>query len=101
MDQLGAGVRGVCVVHKRSLHHAQCCSHQLIAVWFALCLHVCAGQGEDGQLGNGRAADSAVPVAVSGGLSFTHVATADAVVYGLQANGSAWSWGKQSGGLTD
>ena len=37
-----------------------------------------------------------MPVAVSGGLSFTHVATADAVVYGLQANGSVWSWGEHS-----
>jgi len=53
---------------------------------------MCWGTGVDGRLGNGTETLSAVPVAVSGGLSFDALATSDSGTCGIAA-GSAYCWG--------
>jgi alpha-tubulin suppressor-like RCC1 family protein len=53
---------------------------------------MCWGTGVDGKLGNGSDTLSAVPVAVSGGLSFDALATSDGGTCGIAA-GSAYCWG--------
>ncbi|MFL5629864.1 MAG: invasin domain 3-containing protein [Gemmatimonadaceae bacterium] len=58
---------------------------------------MCWGANVDGRLGNGTETLSAVPVAVSGGLSFDALATSYTGTCGIAA-GSAYCWG-QSGML--
>ena len=61
----------------------------------------CWGFGGDGQFGNGSTTDSAdspIPVAVSGGLSFTVLAGGDGHTCGLTTSGSAYCWGSNSFG---
>jgi hypothetical protein len=58
---------------------------------------MCWGAAVDGRLGNGTETLSAVPVAVSGGLSFDALATTYTGTCGIAA-GSAYCWG-QSGVL--
>ena len=55
----------------------------------------CWGQGA-GQLGNGSTTDSPVPLAVSGGLSFTALTTGNAHTCGLASSGGAYCWGSMS-----
>src|SRR5881396_3412222 len=61
----------------------------------------CWGFGGDGQFGNGSTTDSAdspIPVAVSGGLSFTALAGGDGHTCGLTTSGAAYCWGSNSFG---
>jgi hypothetical protein len=53
---------------------------------------MCWGTGVAGRLGNGTDTPTAVPVAVSGGLSFDALATSDDGSCGIAA-GSAYCWG--------
>ena len=55
----------------------------------------CWGQN-GGQLGNGSTTDSPVPLAVSGGLSFTALTTGNAHTCGLASSGVAYCWGSMS-----
>jgi alpha-tubulin suppressor-like RCC1 family protein len=52
----------------------------------------CWGDGVDGRLGNGTETPTAIPVAVSGGLSFDALATTSAGTCGIVA-GAAYCWG--------
>ena len=52
----------------------------------------CWGSGVDGRLGNGTETPAAIPVAVSGGLSFDALATDGAGTCGIAA-GAAYCWG--------
>ena len=56
------------------------------------------GYGEDGELGNGGTADSAVPVPVSGLHDVTRVAAGASTAYALRSDGTVWSWGYGSDG---
>jgi alpha-tubulin suppressor-like RCC1 family protein len=59
----------------------------------------CWGDGFSGQLGNGRLGFYSVePVPVSGGLSFTQVASGGIYVCALTAAGEAYCWGHNGGG---
>src|SRR5207247_353952 len=61
----------------------------------------CWGFGGDGQFGNGSTTDSAdspIPVAVSGGLSFTALAGGDGHTCGLTTSGAAYCWGSNNDG---
>ena len=58
----------------------------------------CWGYGYEGQLGSGSTANSSVPVAVSGGLTFSSVTTAVAsrggdTSCGVTTSGAAYCWG--------
>jgi alpha-tubulin suppressor-like RCC1 family protein len=53
----------------------------------------CWGLGTSGQLGNGAAASSSVPVLVSGGLSFTQISVGAAFACGLTSAGGGYCWG--------
>ena len=53
----------------------------------------CWGANYNGQLGNGSTTNSAIPVAVSGGLSFTAVAADGGHTCGLTSAGAAYCWG--------
>jgi alpha-tubulin suppressor-like RCC1 family protein len=56
----------------------------------------CWGWGEDGQLGNGTTSlwySSAVPVAVSGGLSFAAISPGDGTTCAVTTTASAYCWG--------
>jgi len=53
---------------------------------------MCWGSGVDGRLGNGTETPTAIPVAVSGGLSFDALATTPAATCGIVA-GTAYCWG--------
>lgn len=62
----------------------------------------CWGFGQGGQLGDGRAADSLVPVAVAGGLQFAalDVGLGGLVTCALTPGGAAYCWGPgNEGGL--
>jgi alpha-tubulin suppressor-like RCC1 family protein len=54
---------------------------------------ICWGEGVDGRLGNGTETFTAVPAAVSGGLSFDALATSYSGTCGIVA-GSAYCWGQ-------
>jgi len=54
---------------------------------------MCWGEGVDARLGNGTETFTAVPVAVSGGLSFDALATSYSGTCGIVA-GSAYCWGQ-------
>src|SRR5437899_10637663 len=56
----------------------------------------CWGANYNGQLGNGSTTNSAIPVAVSGGLSFTAVAADGGHTCGLTSPGAAYCWGHTS-----
>ena len=53
------------------------------------------GDGRWGQLGDGKTANSAVPVRVSvpAGQRFTRVYSGGAASYGIAASGGLWAWG--------
>jgi alpha-tubulin suppressor-like RCC1 family protein len=53
----------------------------------------CWGHNEQGQLGTGNTANSAVPVAVTGGLSFTSITTHQMVTCGIATDGTGYCWG--------
>jgi alpha-tubulin suppressor-like RCC1 family protein len=53
---------------------------------------MCWGSGVDGRLGNGTETPTAIPVAVSGGLSFDALATTGGGTCGIVA-GAAYCWG--------
>jgi hypothetical protein len=53
----------------------------------------CWGFNGDGQLGDGSTLSSAIPVAVSGGLTFTRLAAAQTHSCGLISSGAAYCWG--------
>jgi alpha-tubulin suppressor-like RCC1 family protein len=53
----------------------------------------CWGQNNAGQLGNGRAGDSAAPVAVVGGLTFESISAGWLRTCGVTALGSLYCWG--------
>ena len=53
-----------------------------------------AGYGGNGGLGNGQFNDSAVPVAVAGGKTFTEISAGFATC-ALEGDGSAWCWGER------
>jgi alpha-tubulin suppressor-like RCC1 family protein len=58
----------------------------------------CWGLGTSGQLGNGAAASSSVPAAVSGGVSFTQISVGSAFACGLASTGAAYCWGAGGSG---
>lgn len=58
----------------------------------------CWGVNGVGQLGDGSTTSSLVPVAVSGGLSFSAVATGYGHTCGLTSSGAAYCWGWNDGG---
>jgi hypothetical protein len=51
------------------------------------------GQGDLGQLGTGSAADSPMPVPVTGGLTFRTLGSGDAFSCGLTTDGRLYCWG--------
>jgi alpha-tubulin suppressor-like RCC1 family protein len=53
----------------------------------------CWGSGWSGALGNGSDSDSAVPVPVSGGLTFSSITSGGGFNCGLTVGGAAWCWG--------
>ena len=53
----------------------------------------CWGSNRKGQLGNGTTVNSAAPVPVSGGLTFTALTTGSAHTCGLTAGGALYCWG--------
>jgi alpha-tubulin suppressor-like RCC1 family protein len=57
----------------------------------------CWGNGGYGALGNGSDSDSAVPVAVSGGLTFSSVTGGGNFNCGLTVGGAAYCWGRNQG----
>ena len=60
----------------------------------------CWGNNTYGALGDGSRTNSAVPVAVAGGLEFTSLAAGSAYTCGLTSSGTAYCWGlNQSGEL--
>ncbi len=60
----------------------------------------CWGFGIGGQLGDGRSADSLLPVEVAGGHVFTRIDAGDTGLLScaLDAAGAAWCWGPAGGG---
>lgn len=56
----------------------------------------CWGQNGNGELGSGSTdpTGSNVPVAVSGGHTFTQISTGDRFVCALDTAGAAWCWGR-------
>ena len=59
----------------------------------------CWGDNTGGQLGNGSTLPQALPVAVSGGLSFASVSAGDQThSCGIATNGAAWCWGFNGNG---
>lgn len=57
----------------------------------------CWGDDSEGQLGNGVGrSDSNVPVAVSGGLTFTQLAVGGVFACGLTSSGAAYCWGQNN-----
>jgi alpha-tubulin suppressor-like RCC1 family protein len=58
----------------------------------------CWGLGTSGQLGNGGAVSSSVPVAVSGGLIFSQISVGAAFACGLASAGVAYCWGAGGSG---
>ncbi len=53
----------------------------------------CWGDGDTGELGNGRAISRDVPVAVAGGLAFASLSAASGRSCGLTPAGEAYCWG--------
>ena len=53
---------------------------------------------DSGRLGNGTTADSAVPVAVVGGITFTSLSTGETHSCGVTAAGAAYCWGDNGEG---
>lgn len=53
----------------------------------------CWGYNDQGQLGNGTTAASAVPMPVSGGLKFTSIAAGAFNTCGIATGGAAYCWG--------
>ncbi len=53
----------------------------------------CWGSNRRGQLGNGTTVNSAAPVPVSGGLTFTALTTGSAHTCGLTPSGTLYCWG--------
>ncbi len=58
----------------------------------------CWGENTHGGLGNGSTADSATPVAVSGGLSFATVSVGFGSTCGVTTGGTAYCWGDNTYG---
>jgi alpha-tubulin suppressor-like RCC1 family protein len=58
----------------------------------------CWGQNLYGQLGNGTTENSAVPVAVAGGLRFRSLFAGGGVTCGFTEDGSQYCWGMNQGG---
>jgi hypothetical protein len=58
----------------------------------------CWGQNLHGQLGNGTTENSALPVAVSGGLRFVAIYAGGGVTCGFLGDGSEYCWGMNQGG---
>jgi alpha-tubulin suppressor-like RCC1 family protein len=58
----------------------------------------CWGANESGQLGNGTAARSAQPVAVTGEHTFTAISPGAAHTCALAADSTAWCWGDNRAG---
>ena len=58
----------------------------------------CWGRGTAGQLGDGTTTDHNVPTAVSGGLTFTTIATGSEHTCGLTSTGVAYCWGYNNAG---
>jgi alpha-tubulin suppressor-like RCC1 family protein len=59
----------------------------------------CWGFGSDGQLGDGRSVDSAVPVRVAGDFTdWVAVGRSQFYSCGVRADGTAWCWGKNDEG---
>ncbi len=62
----------------------------------------CWGHNGNGELGNGKTVDSNIPVAVSGGLTFSSIAVGGAPTCGLTTSGAAYCWGwNERGSLGD
>jgi alpha-tubulin suppressor-like RCC1 family protein len=61
----------------------------------------CWGNGETGQLGNGKVGFRRVPTAVSGGLSFDRVTAAAYRTCGESTGDRAYCWGQNGGVLGD
>jgi alpha-tubulin suppressor-like RCC1 family protein len=61
-------------------------------------LAFCWGQGASGQLGNGSTLNSAVPVAVAGGLVWRSISTGAAHTCGITTTGAALCWGDNTSG---
>src|SRR2546428_13988235 len=58
----------------------------------------CWGGNGSGKLGDGSTASSTVPVAVTGGLTFSAVATGWDHTCGLTVSGAAYCWGRNDDG---
>src|SRR5208283_789402 len=58
----------------------------------------CWGDNSSGQLGNGTTINSATPVPVSGGLSFSTVSAGGNQTCGLTTDGVTYCWGDNSSG---
>jgi alpha-tubulin suppressor-like RCC1 family protein len=58
----------------------------------------CWGNNTSGELGTGALASDSMPLAVTGGLTFTQVVTGLAHSCGLTPAGAAWCWGLHSSG---
>jgi hypothetical protein len=59
----------------------------------------CWGAGLNGELGDGtQAAERSTPTAMTGGLSFADIATADTHACGVTTGGAAYCWGDDSFG---
>ncbi len=54
--------------------------------------------GESLQLGTGATTDSAVPVAVAGGITFTSVSGGFGHMCGITTSGAAYCWGENENG---
>lgn len=54
----------------------------------------CAGDGYNGQLGNGGNTDSSVPVEVSGNHTFKAISAGGSHTCGVDSLGRAWCWGE-------
>jgi alpha-tubulin suppressor-like RCC1 family protein len=53
----------------------------------------CWGANDDGQLGNGELTQSPVPVAVSGGYTFSEISAGDGHGCAVTDGGDAYCWG--------
>lgn len=58
----------------------------------------CWGEGDEGALGNGDSTNSAVPVRVAGGLTFTQISAGWGHVCALTSEGKAYCWGYNGDG---